>query len=230
MKTLVRNFLTVMLLTCKLSLLMGQTVFPSYQTKDELKEDVATIIQDFDLFMKDRGITPPFVPGVQVETAPFLIKWDGPNQQVILPYWDELWDEQKKLFRAWQGDNAEEFFTSLFNWFFVPHELGHFIEASFNKNELTPYQSEIAANEFAIAFLSSLKENQKKMEYIRKNLEEVIKALPPIDFGDLSEEEYFNKNYQNLGSNPNVYGYYQFNFILNILENQDQIDLQKYTN
>jgi len=52
--------------------------------------------------------------------------------------------------------------------------------------------------------------------------------MPGIDFGEMSEEEYFNTYYQQLGNNPNVYGYFQFKFILDILNNQEQINLQKY--
>lgn len=77
--------------------------------------------------MKDKGIEPPYIPSVIIQTGPYLIKWDEPNKGIILPFWDELLDEQKGLFKALRGENAEEFFVSLFNWFLVPHELGHFI-------------------------------------------------------------------------------------------------------
>jgi len=200
----------------------------SYDSKDELKSDVEIIINDFDIFMKEMGIKPPYKPGVKIQTAPFLIKWDETNKGIILPYWDELMDAQKDLFKTWKGEDTEEFFISLFNWFFVPHELGHFIELSFNKDTLTPYESEMAANEFAVAFLISNEDNKDKIKYIRESLTDVLKILPNIDFTDMTEEEYFNTNYQQLGNNPNAYGYYQFKFILNILNNQEQINLQKY--
>jgi hypothetical protein len=206
----------------------GQTSFISYKSKEQLESDVKIIINDFDIFIKEIGITPPYKPGANIQTAPFLIKWDEANKSIILPYWDELPDGQKELFRMWRGDDAEEFFISLFNWFFVPHELGHFIELSFNTNTLTPYESEMAANEFAVAFLTSKDANKEKVKYVKESLQDVMKILPAIDFGDMEEEEYFNSNYQQLGNNPNAYGYFQFKFILKILNNQEQINLKKY--
>jgi len=223
-----KNIFVLSLLILFSNFSFGQSVFVSYDSKEKLESDVSMIINDFDIFMKEMGIKPHYKPGVKVQTAPFLIKWDEPNKGLILPLWDELMDEQKELFKTWRGEDAEEFFVALFNWFFVPHELGHFIELSFNTNTLTPYESEIAANEFAITFLTSKVENKDKISYIRESLHEVLKILPSIDFGNMSEEEYFNTNYQQLGNNPNAYGYFQFKLILDILNNQEQINLQKY--
>jgi hypothetical protein len=164
--------------------------------------------------MRDMGIVPPYIPTVNIQTGSYLIKWDEPNQGIILPFWDELFDEQKELFKTLKGENAEEFFISLFNWFLIPHELGHFINPM--EDSLSPYKKEQAANEFAVAFFLSQKENQEKMDYIEKSLPEVLELLPKIDFNNFTEEEYFNMNYTKLGSNPNAYGYFQFKFILNI--------------
>ena len=72
----------------------------SYDLKEKLESDVKIIINDFDMFMKEMRIKPPYKPGVKIQTAPFLIKWDEPNKGIILPYWDELTDEQKELFEG----------------------------------------------------------------------------------------------------------------------------------
>lgn len=143
--------------------------------------------------MKAKGIKPPYIPTVKIQTAPFLIKWDEPNKGIILPYWDELLDEQKKLFRALKGDDVEKFFISLFNWFLVPHELGHFMNPM--EDSLSPYKREQAANEFAVAFFLSQDEYREKLDYIEKSLPEVLERLPEIDFQGLSEVEYFNLYY-----------------------------------
>ena len=205
---------------------LGQDPFQRYDSKEELESDVTKIIKGFDLYMRDMSIEPPYIPTVIIQTGPFLIKWDEPNKGIILPFWDELYDEQKELFKTLKGEYAEAFFISLFNWFFVPHELGHFINPM--GDSLSPYNRERAANEFAVAFYISQTENQEKLDYIEKSLPEVLERLPKIDFGNLTEEEYFNKNYTNLGSNPNVYGYFQFKFILDILNNKEDIDLLYY--
>lgn len=133
-----------------------------------------------------------FCPSLTCETSSL-------NKGIILPYWDEPFDEQKELFRTWRAEEAEEFLISLFNWFFVPHELGHFIEINFNTDTLTPYEFEMAANKFAVTFFTGKEYNKDKIKYIRESLTDVLKILPDIDFGDMSEEEYFNTNYKQLG-------------------------------
>jgi hypothetical protein len=223
-----KNFLLSILLFFCSTFSFGQNVFHSYDSKEKLESHVKIIIDDFDFFLKEMGVEAPYKPGVYIHTAPFLIKWDGQNKRIILPYWDELLDEQKEIFKTWKGEEAEELFISLFNWFFIPHELGHFVEMNFNSDTLTPYEFELAANEFAIAFLTRKEENMDKIKYIRKSLSDVLKILPKIDFGDLTEVEYFNTNYKQLGNNPNIYGYFQFKFILDLLNNQEKINLQKY--
>lgn len=205
---------------------VGQDTFQRYETKVELESDVKKIIRAFDLYMRDMGVEPPYIPTVIIQTGPYLIKWDEQNQGVILPFWDELYDEQKELFKTLKGEEAEEFFISLFNWFLIPHELGHFINPM--EDSLTPYNRERAANEFAVAFYLSQEENKGKIDYINKSVSEVLELLPIIDFGSLSEEEYFNINYTKLGSNPNAYGYFQFKFIQDIINNKEDIDLLYY--
>ena len=226
MKALLIYIFCFTLLISNSTKVLGQDTFQRYDSKEELVSDVKKLIGAFDLFMRDMGIEPPYIPTVNIQTAPFLIKWDEPNKGIILPFWDDLLDEQKELFKTWKGEDAEEFFISLFNWFLIPHELGHFINPM--EDSLSPYNREQAANEFAVAFFLSQIEYQEKLEYVEKSLSEVLQLLPKIDFNNLSEEEYFNMNYTKLGSNPNAYGYFQFKFILNILNNKEDIDILYY--
>jgi hypothetical protein len=205
---------------------LAQDTFQRYDSKEELESDVKKIIEAFDVFIRDMGIEPPYVPTVTIQTGPYLIKWDEPNKSIILPFWDELFDEQKELFKTLKGEYAEEFFISMFNWFLIPHELGHFINPM--EDSLSPYNRERAANEFAIAFYLSQKESQEKLEYLEKSVPEVLDLLPKIEFNNYTEEEYFNMNYTKLGSNPNAYGYFQFKFIQDILENKEDIDILHY--
>lgn len=222
-----KNLLILLLFVGCAKISGAQNLFNPYQSKEKLQADVETVIKDFNLFMKEKGVEVSFTPGVKIDTKPFLIKWDQAGKRIILPHWDELLDEQKALFKEWRAEDAEQFFTSMFNWFFVPHELGHFVEINFNKNELSRYREEVAANEFAIAFLLQKKENRDKLEYIKKTLTEVLEILPPVDMKGMTEEAYFNSSPQQL-MNPNVYGYFQFSMILRILEKPDAIDLSRY--
>ena len=61
-----------------------------------------------------------------------------------------------------------------------------------------------------------------------KSLTQVLEILPKIDFGNMSEADYFNANYQKMGGNPNVYGYFQFKFITDILNKQKDFSIRKY--
>ena len=169
MKILFIEFIVFAFLVSNIKYSFGQDVFKPYDSKEQLESDVRIIINDFDRFMKDMGTSPPYVPSVKIQTAPFLIKWDEPNKGLILPFWDELSKEQMELFKIWQGENAEEFFISLFNWFFIPHELGHFMVLNNPNINLTPYESERAANEFAVKFLTSKSENQKKFSTLKNH-------------------------------------------------------------
>jgi len=207
----------------------GTSPFEPYDSKVKLESDVRKIIADFNLFIKEMGFNPPYLQCYKIQTDPVLIRYDKTTKCVILPYWDEIPNEQKELFKTWQGKDAEQLFISLFNWFFIPHELGHFILRSQNIY-LQPYENERAANEFAVAFLGSKSENQEKINYLQETIPEVLKILPHIDCGNMTEEEYFNANHQMLSREPNTYGYFQLKFILDLLNNQDKIDLQKYLN
>ncbi|MGE5457224.1 MAG: hypothetical protein ACM3RX_02600 [Methanococcaceae archaeon] len=207
----------------------GQSSFiKHYETKEILESDANKIILDFELFLKKSGYSLPAVPQVKIQTEPSLIKLDRANNNVIVPYWEDLANDQKEIFKTWRGENAEEFFILMFNWFFIPHELGHYINPMIH--DVNPYQCELEANEVAIAFLKSNSENTGKLDFVKESLAEVLQILPKIDFGDMTEAGYFNANYKKLGSNPNVYGYFQLKFILDILNNPREISLKKYFN
>jgi hypothetical protein len=193
----------------------GQSGFlRQFETREALEADANKIIADFDLFVKDQGYSLPAIPKVKIQTEPSLIRVDRLNNAIIVPYWEDLTNDQKEIFKSWRGDNAEEFFVLMFNWFFIPHELGHFINPMIH--DLNPYQCEQEANEVAITFFRRNPENIEKLDVTKKLLTKILEILPKIDFGNMSEAEYFNANYQNMGSNPNVYGYFQFKFILDI--------------
>ena len=83
-------------------------------------------------------------------------------------------------------------------------------------------------NEFALAFLLSQEGNSEKIKYLEKSLGEVLDALPEIDFDSMTEEEYFNLNYSHLSNHPGVYGYFQFKFILDLIDNKKEIDINTY--
>ena len=205
----------------------GQSSFlKHYETKESVESDGNMIIAGFNQFVKDQGFSLPSIPKIKIQTEPFLIKLDRPNNTIIVPYWDDLTNDQKEIIKSWRGENAEEFFVLMFNWFFIAHELSHYINPM--DHDLNPYQCEREANEVAVTFFRKNPENFEKLDFIKKSLTKVLEILPKIDFGNMSEAEYFNTNYQKIGSNPNVYGYFQFKFILDILNNQENFSIKHY--
>jgi hypothetical protein len=197
-----------------------------YESKEALETDANKIINDFELFIKESGYSLSSVPKAKIQTEPSLIRLDRTNNTIIIPFWGDLSNEQIEIFKSWRGENAEEFFILMFNWFFIPHEMGHYINPMIH--DLNPYQCELEANEVAIAFLKRKPENLDKLHFIKESLKVILEILPKIDFGSLTEAEYFNANYKNMGSNPNVYGYFQLKFILDILNNSRDINIKHY--
>ena len=117
----------------------GQPSFiKHYESREALESDANKIIADFDLFIKESGYNLPSIPKAKIQTESSLIRLDRPNNTVIVPYWDDLSNDQKEIIKSWRGENAEEFFVLMFNWFFIPHELGHFINPMIH--DLNPYQ------------------------------------------------------------------------------------------
>ncbi|MCE5347586.1 MAG: hypothetical protein LLG13_15055 [Bacteroidales bacterium] len=205
----------------------GQSSFiKHYETKEALESDANKIIADFEFFIKELGYNLPSIPKVKIQTEPALIRLDRPNNTLIVPYWGDLANDQIEIFKSWRGENAEEFFILMFNWFFIPHELGHYINPMIY--DLNPYQCELEANEVAIAFIKSDSANLEKLDFIKESLKQILEILPKIDFGDMSETEYFNANYQKIGNNPNEYGYFQFKFFLDILNNPGDVNIKLY--
>jgi hypothetical protein len=152
-----------------------------------LESDGNKIIAEFDLFIKDQGFSLPAIPKVKIQTEPSLIRIDRPNNTVIVPYWDDLTNDQKEIFKSWRDENAEELFVLMFNWFFIPHELGHFINPMIH--DLNPYQCEREANEVAVMFFRRNPENFEKLDFLKKSLTQVLEILPKIDCDPKGDED-----------------------------------------
>jgi|WetSurMetagenome_2_1015567.scaffolds.fasta_scaffold05881_4 hypothetical protein len=207
----------------------GQSSFHKhYITKEALESDASKIVADFTQYIRELGYDLPSMPKINIQTEESLIRLDRQNNTIIVPYWEDLSNEQKALFKSWRGENAEEFFIMMFNWFFIPHELGHFINPMIH--DMNPYQCEQEANEVAVTFFRRNPENYEKLDSIKEILIQVLGILPKIGFGEMSEEVYFNTNYQKMGNDPNAYGYFQLKFILDILNEQKDFNIKQYIN
>lgn len=215
-----RTIFSFLLIILTLNTINGQPLVKEYATKESLVNDANQLIGQFSVFILRNGIELPYTPGVEVATTYKLIYCDPENKRIVLPYWQELYPEQRKIFTNWKGDEAQQFYISMFNWYFIPHELGHFAMFTNPELQLSAYETEHRANMIAVSFFRSTKENRKKLRDMEYSLQEVLNRLPAIDFQNMTEEDYFNANYQTLGNNPDAYAYFQFKFILDILKDQ----------
>lgn len=89
------------------------------------------------------------------------------------------------------------------------------------------YQSEQEANEITVFYLESFDEGVQFLDYISPKVDSLVAFLDnPVPEG-ISEEEYFNENYSQLGLDPYAYGYFQFKFVQNALQKRGEITLEE---
>ena len=90
-------------------------------------------------------------PQIIVNTTPFLVYYDGKEKTVNLPFWDEVIPQNQEYFEKITGNakDGKRLFWLMFNGFYLPHELGHWL--SFEKSgNIGSYQDEYLANTIAI--------------------------------------------------------------------------------
>lgn len=196
-----------------------------FTSKKQLKKHVANMVNDFCSYMQKNNFKLETKPAIEIRTTEELISLKN-NNKIVLPIWKELTREQKEIFNRWLGEEDEEIFTTLFNWFFIPHEMGHYIINLNSNKRLTPYQNEKIANMFAIDFLLNQQQQTEKINSLEKKLEVILKKLPPIDLKGFNIEDYFNQYYQE-SIYPDVYAFFQFTMILDILDNPELCNLKQ---
>lgn len=137
-----RKILSFLIIMLALNTINGQPVVKEYATKEGLVQDANQLIGQFSVFIHNSGVQLPYTPGVKVSTTYKLIYCDTENKSIVLPYWQELYPEQRSIFTRWKGDESQQFYISMFNWFFIPHELGHFAMFTNPNLHISAYETE----------------------------------------------------------------------------------------
>jgi hypothetical protein len=181
--------------------------------KLSLKKDIEIIVQAFVSQCNAAGLETPFVPEVVIENTPQLIFYD--NKVLTAPFWNDFTADQQALFVKWASDaegdfTGEDFFKLNFNWFLVPHEMGHFVQGLQN-SKLNLWDAERNANCFAVAFWR-MQNKLERLDTIYRWSQQIWNTLPNPTPAGQDPETYFNNNYDTLGADPDAYGYYQFLF------------------
>lgn len=103
----------------------------------------------------------------------------------------------------------------------MPHELGHAFQDATNDSAIgVSYKNEFLANTIAILWWRKHKRSQELKlcyEYAKKMWLKLPNPVP----NNISEEDYFTRNYEAASQNPYTYGYMQFKQFIEIYEDKN---------
>jgi len=211
------------------SVITDRGSFRCYESRDDLTNDAGQIIDNYIDRVSRIGWQPHFRLSIEIKNTPALIKLSRDGRRVVIPFWNEFDQEQKEIFTKWAGSEEAGIvlFHALFNWFFIPHEVTHLLQNAGFGDASTKYEGEAMANDFAVAFWMTQKHGPERLVQLESMLEPVIKRLPnPTPVGE-EVSHYFNTHYQELGEDPNKYGYYQFFLVLNAIQQRASLDFEE---
>lgn len=208
--------------------------FSLYQDSIQLTKDAEKITTNFENDIKKISPTTKFSIKAVLNTTPYLIYYDNINITANLPIWKQVIPQVKNFFYEVAGseDEGRKAFGLFFNGFYLPHELGHAFQDATNDSAVDlSYQNEYLANTIAILWWKKHKRNKELKlcyEYAKKMWAKLPNPVPK----NMSEDEYFTKNYIEASSNPYTYGYMQFKQFIQIYEDKNlpkfDIYIKKY--
>ncbi|PIE50947.1 MAG: hypothetical protein CSA38_00720 [Flavobacteriales bacterium] len=172
-----------------------------------------TLIRDaFTAKLNSLGFQTPNTPKIIIKNTPAIISY-GP-EGLTIPNWETLGTEEKNTFNSWasqtdKGFTGEAFFKKSFNWFFVVHELGHYVQnLKGTENGPSQYQTELTANKIAIAYWK-----EQDLDGLNAYMDWVNAILNVIPQPNGTSQEYYNAHYIAETANINFNGYFQFYFV-----------------
>jgi hypothetical protein len=183
---------------------------------DPLVDQLTVLAQDFERRARlARFAMTSASPAIVVDTPPQISMLTGTNT-VHTSRWEELPPEVQDDFKRWAtytGDaTGQQLFDDMFHRFFFIHELAHWLQLQAKDYTKDGYQFELDANRVAVAYW-----REKDSAYLSAMLarfQRVNDLLPnPVPDGQ-DAEQYFNANRSKLGSNPDVYGWFQTRMVV----------------
>ena len=203
--------------------------FTLYQDSVALVKDATILSEKFKKdvykFKKDNKFTTTTI----LNTTPYLIFFDGQNK-VNIPLWSQVLPELKTFTKEVTGSEEEgkRMFGLFFNGFYLIHEYGHAYQETYNRASSKPsYQNEYLANTIAMLYWRKVGK-KKELKQCYELAKKMFAKLPnPVPKG-ISKEEYFTKNYEEATKNPSVYAYMQFGQYIEIYEDKNLPDFNRY--
>ena len=218
--------------------------FHTYTDSAALVHDANRITADF--VTRVNAIHPLIdsAPRAILNTKPFLIFYSPKANLVNLPLWDQVIPEQKQFFYKLAGDEEKgrRLFGLFFNGFYLPHELGHAMQrfARMRENDKASasqagpaaakpdlYQVEYFANTIGILYWRATGRTKELRQCYRYAKKMVARLPNPVPNGK-DPVQYFNDNYEALGRDPNLYGYFQFAQFVRIYEDSSLPDFNGF--
>lgn len=196
--------------------------FSLYKDSTQLIKVAKEITTSFENDIKKLKPTITFSIKAVLNTTPYLIYYDDRNMTTNLPIWEQVIPQQKKFFYEVAGSEAagRKAFGLFFNGFYLPHELGHALQDATSDDAVgVSYQNEYVANTIAILWWKKHNKNRELKlcyEYAKKIWAKLPNPIPQ----NMSEEDYFTKNYEEASQNPYTYGYMQFKQFIKIYEDK----------
>ncbi len=197
--------------------------FSVYKDSTQLTKDANTLIALFEKDIKKINPDIKFSTKAILNTSPFLIYYNYILKTVNLPLWEQVIPQQKSFFYEVAGSETDgkKVFGIFFNGFYLPHELGHALQyATADSSVNLEYKNEYFANTIAILWWRKHNRNDELKlcyEYAKKMWSSLPNPVPK----NMTEEEYFTKNYEEAARNPYVYGYMQFKQFISIYEDKN---------
>jgi len=185
------------------------------------------IVSDYVAVITEATGEPSYVPTIEIVNTPNLAYFNHRTGQIVLPHWPSLEGSSRDFFVSLSGDEAqaEELFTTLFNWFLVAHEVTHWFQRE-SGIALDRYSSEAMANHFAVAFHMRAAEGEERLLRLGERLEATLHRLVDPTPKGVEVATFFNANYVALARDPSRYGYYQFRFILDSIAHRSELNFE----
>lgn len=199
-----------------LALAIALAAWPGHAAEpDPVREGVESITARFMARVKECGQGLPYTPGVVVDSQPTLISFYFEDRSIHASRWHEMPPPIQGMLAEWAaqgtlGLTAEGQFGEVFNSLLVPHELGHFVASVNGRGKGQAFwDGEVYANRVAIAFWKGEPGGEAKLSSRLENYNRFLDGLPnPVPDGQ-QPRAWFEANYEELGNNPQAYGWYQ---------------------
>jgi hypothetical protein len=154
-------------------------------------------------------------PGILVDTPPQISMFRSGTNTIHTSRWEELPPDVQEVFRNWAGYagavTGQQLFDDLFHRFFFVHELVHWLQRQAKDNTTGPYQFALEANRVTVAYWRE--QDSAYLTTLLARCQRIRERLPsPVTDGQ-DPGQFFNAN-RNLGSKPNVYGWFQTGMVV----------------